>query len=203
MSRYTGPKGRINRALGINIYESAGAVRAFERRDYRPGMHGKRPAKTSSYGLALKEKKKIKHYYGLHEAQLRRMLALASKSPENTGEQLLVLCERRLDNVVRRAGFAKTRPQARQGVNHGHFRVNGRTVDIPSFLVKPGDVVSVAPRPAIAAFYRGILSSATAVVPDWIFVEAEPLRFAINSLPGAADVSLPVDVYSVIELLTR
>ena len=134
MSRYTGPKARINRRLGTLIYESNGASRGLERRPNPPGMHtrGRRP---SNYGAALMEKKKIKHYYGLGEKQLRRYFDKATHQKGNTGEQLLMLCERRLDNVIRRVGLTKTRCQARQGVAHGHFRVNGSKVDRPSFRV--------------------------------------------------------------------
>ena len=122
MARYHGPKARVNRRLGMLIYEGSGSARAFERRDSPPGMHtrGRRP---SNYGMALMEKQKIKHYYGLGERQLRRYFNNVSHKKGNTGEMLLILCERRLDNVIRRAGLAKTRPQARQGIVHGHFQV--------------------------------------------------------------------------------
>ena len=124
MARYHGPKARVNRRLGMLLYEDSGSARAYERRDTPPGMHtrGRRP---SNYGMALMEKQKIKHYYGLGERQLRRYFNNVSHKKGNTGEMLLILCERRLDNVIRRVGFTKTRPQARQGVAHGHFRVNG------------------------------------------------------------------------------
>ena len=111
MARYTGPKTRINRRLGAQIYESSGALRAMERRDTPPGMHT-RPRRTSNYGLALREKQKIKHYYGMGERQLRRYFDKASHMKGNTGEQLLVLCERRLDNVFWKAGFAPTPVQS-------------------------------------------------------------------------------------------
>lgn len=203
MSRYTRPKGRVNRALGMVIYENAGAVRAFERREHPPGMHGQRRGKLSEYGVAMREKKKIKHFYGLHERQLRRFFELAAKSPENTGKLLLVLCERRLDNVIRRAGFAVTRPQARQGIAHGHFRVNGIKVDIPSFLVKPGDTIAVAPRSHVQAIYRPLLHLSRSVVPDWLVLDAGSLVFQVVRLPDAGDVGLTVDVNRVVELLTR
>ena len=141
MGRYTGPKARINRRLKTMVYESSGASRAMERRENPPGMHtrGKRP---SAYGLALYEKQKIKHYYGLGERQLRRYYDKVTHLKGNTGEQLLLFCETRLDNVVRRAGFTKTRPQARQGIVHGHFQVNGIKVTKPSYQVRPGDVIT-------------------------------------------------------------
>jgi small subunit ribosomal protein S4 len=203
MSRYTESKAKVNRALGMVVYEKAGAVRALQRREYPPGMHGKRNTKKSTYGLAMQEKKKIKHFYGLHERQLVRFLTLASKSPENTGEQLLVLCERRLDNVIRRAGFCRTRPQARQGVNHGHFLVNGKPVNVCSYLVSPGDEITVSTKEHIRKIYRDLLTRPSGVVPDWLFVNAENVSFKIQYLPTAGDVALEVDVNRVIELLTR
>ena len=114
MGHYTGPKGRINRRLGAMVFESSGALRAAERRDFPPGMSQRR-RKASNYALALAEKQKIKYFYGLRERQLRRYFDKARHMKGNTGEQLLILCERRLDNVIRRAGFTLTRPQARQG----------------------------------------------------------------------------------------
>ena len=200
--KFTRPKAKVNRALGVTVYENRGALKAAERREHKPGMHGQRRGKVSEYGQAMLEKKKIKHYYGLHERQLVRFFALATRSPENTGEALLVLCERRLDNVVRRAGFALTRPQARQGVCHGHFRVNGRKVDIASYLVKPGDVVSVAPRKNLQPRYREVLTQGGHNA-DWLVTEPENLSFTVMRMPTASDVSLPVDVTKVIELLTR
>ena len=124
MGRYTGPKGRINRRIGAIVFENAGAVKALENRDTPPGQHTRR-RKLSVYGTALVEKQKIKFYYGLRQKVLRKYFDKARRLKGNTGEQLLILCERRLDNVVRRAGYCKTRPQARQGIAHGHFLVNG------------------------------------------------------------------------------
>lgn len=202
MSRYTRSKAKVNRALGVAVYENSGAIKALERREYKPGMHGLRRAKVSEYGQALLEKKKIRHYYGLHERQLIRFFQLATKSPQNTGEMLLILCERRLDNVVRRAGYARTRPQARQGVCHGHFRVNGRKVDVASYLVRPGDVISVTPRINVQAQYRRVVAEGLHNA-DWLASDLDTLSFTVTRLPTASDVSLPVDVTKVIELLTR
>jgi small subunit ribosomal protein S4 len=201
MGRYTGPKGTVNRALGVPVYESGGAVRALERRPQPPGMHVRR-RKVSNYGLALLEKKKIKHYYGVFERQLLRYFSVARRRPENTGEALLQLCERRLDNVVRRAGLARTRLQARQGLIHGHFQVNGRKVTRPGYLVRPGDVVSVKPRPSVQTLYR-TLSADGGPTADWLQVDPPALAVTVTRLPGAGDVGLPVDVNRVVEILTR
>lgn len=203
MAHYTGPKARVNRRLQALVYEDAGAGRAYERRDHPPGMHT-RSRRPSNYGLALHEKQKIKHYYGLGERQLRRYFSRATHMKGNTGEQLLMLCERRLDNVVRRAGFTKTRPQARQGIVHGHFQVNGTTVTKPSFMLRAGDVVTVRPRQNVLNLYRSIGEEAGSGEPlDWVSFDTETLRASMQGLPGPSDISLPVDVNVVVEFLSR
>ena len=202
MARYTGPKTRINRRLGAQIYESSGALRAMERRDAPPGMHT-RPRRTSNYGLALREKQKIKHYYGLGERQLRRFFDNVTRKKGNTGEELLMLCERRLDNVIRRTGFTKTRPQARQGIAHGHFQVNGIKVDKPSYLLRPGDVVTVRNRKNLLNLYRGVSADQAAEPLDWVAFDPETLRATVQGNPGPSDISLPVDVNMVVEFLSR
>lgn len=202
MGRYTGPKGRINRRLGTQVFEDSGSLKALERREYPPGM-AQRRRKVSTYGLALAEKQKIKYYYGLREKQLRKYFDKARRMKGNTGEQLLVLCERRLDNVVRRAGLTATRPQARQGVTHGHFRLNGRTVNKPSIFVRPGDVLTVRNRPNLQTLYRELVESNPAPQTDWISFEPANLEATVTNLPTAEDVSLPVDVGQVVAFLSR
>jgi small subunit ribosomal protein S4 len=202
MGRYTGPKARINRRLGFQVFESAGAMRASERKEYPPGM-AQRRRKATNYGLALIEKQKIKFYFGLREKNLRKYFDLARKMKGNTGEHLLTLCERRLDNVVRRAGLAHTRPQARQGVVHGHFQLNGRTVTKPSILVRAGDVITVKNRPNLKRVYREIADSVAATDCNWISCDREDLRAIVTSLPNFEDVSLPVDVGQVVAFLSR
>lgn len=202
MAHYTGPKARINRRLSSLIYESGGAVRALERRDQPPGMHV-RPRRPSNYGMALMEKQKIKHYYGLGERQLRRYFGKATRTKGNTGEELLILCERRLDNVVRRAGFACTRPQARQGIVHGHFQVNGVKVTKPSFSIRPGDVITLRNRDNLKNVYRSILTDHPPDTLDWITLDSENLQATVQGNPSASDISLPVDMNVVIEFLSR
>ncbi len=202
MARYTGPKARINRRLSSQVYESAGAVRAHERRDHPPGMRT-RVRRPSNYGAALMEKQKIKHYYGLGERQLRRYFDKAGRLKGNTGEQLLLLCERRLDNVVRRAGFTKTRPQARQGIVHGHFQVNGIKVTSPSYRIRAGDVVTVRPRVNLQNVYRSNVEEAQSESMEWLAVDRETLRATLQGLPGPSDISLPVDVNVVVEFMSR
>ena len=202
MARYTGPKARINRRLQQLIYENAGASRAMERRENPPGMHirGRRP---SNYGLALREKQKIKHYYGLGEKQLRRYFDKAGRMKGNTGEQLLMICERRLDNVVRRAGYTKTRPQARQGIAHGHFCVNGVKVTKPSYMLRPGDVITLRPRANLKTYYQSVQAEGSSEPVDWISFDGESLQATVQGLPGPSDISLPVDANTVVEFLSR
>jgi small subunit ribosomal protein S4 len=202
MSRYTGPKARINRRLGGMIFESAGAMRATDRRPQPPGMaQGNR--KLSKYGESMREKQKIKYYYGLGEKQLHRFYDKAQRQAGNTGENLLLLCERRLDSVVRLAGFAKTRPQARQGVNHGHFVLNGHRTDISSTLVKTGDVIYVKRKAQLTDMYREILNANGGESCDWLSVDTEKLQITVLRLPAKQDITLPVDVGVVVELLSR
>lgn len=202
MGRYTGPKARINRRLGFQVFESAGAIRASERKEYPPGM-AQRRRKTSNYGLALVEKQKIKFYYGFREKHLRRYFDKARRTKGNTGENLMILCERRLDNVVRRAGFTKTRPQSRQGIVHGHFLVNGRRVDRPSFVVKAGDRITVKNRPNLKQLYKELSEDAGDTSVSWINFDGSELTAIVTSLPTFDDVSLPVDVGQVVAFLSR
>ena len=139
----------------------------------------------------------------LREKQLRNNFDKARRVKGNTGEQLLILCERRLDNVVRRAGLALTRPQARQGIVHSHFQLNGRTVKSPSIVVRPGDVVTVRNRPNLKAMYKSLVEENASGHTDWINFEAGDLKATVTSLPSFEDVSLPVDVGQVVAFLSR
>jgi small subunit ribosomal protein S4 len=198
MARYTGPKARINRRFGAQLYESAGCMRAYEKRSEQPpGMHPK-ARRTSNYGTALSEKQKIKYYYGLGERQLRRYFDDAVRKKGNTGETLLLICERRLDNIIRRVGLAKTRPQARQGIVHGHFKINGVKVSSPSYMLRPGDV-----NEAIRNLYRGIIANNSPVPLDWVSLDSEGLKATVLGQPGPSDISLPVNANIVVEFLSR
>jgi len=202
MARYTGPKGRINRRFGAMLYEDNGAVKAFDKRKNPPGMHtrGRRP---STYGLGLREKQKIKYYYGVSEKQLRRYFDIAKHAKGNTGENLLLMCERRLDNVIRRVGLTKTRPQARQGAAHGHFTVNGRRVDIPSLQVRPGDVITVRSKEPLRNYYRGNLINSNTQGLEWASFDSDTMTITIQSMPTASDISLSVDRNVVVEFMSR
>ena len=204
MARYSGPKGRINRRLQTLIYENSGAVKALEKRGSQPpGMHT-RFRRPSNYGTALMEKQKIKHYYGLGERQLRRYFDKATAGKGNTGENLLLMCEQRIDNVVRRVGFCKTRPQARQGVSHGHFQVNGIKVDKPSYLLRPGDVISLRPRVNVLKMYQAIREQGVdGEGIEWVSFDSEKLVATVQGKPSPSDISLPVDANTVVEFLSR
>ena len=202
MGRYTGPKGRINRRLGVNVYESNGAIKALDRKEYPPGMH-KRRKKPTNYGLGLAEKQKIKFYYGLRDRQLKRYFAKARSMKGNTGEQLMVICERRLDNVVRRAGLASTRPQARQGIVHRHFQLNGVTVNKPGIMVRAGDVITLRKRPNVEALYKNIREGLTLPQNDWINYDEGSYSAIVTTIPSYSDVGLQVDVNQVVAFLSR
>lgn len=202
MGRYTGPKGRVNRRLGTMVFENAGAVKALERRNSPPGM-AERRRKLSVYGEALADKQRIKYYYGIREAQLRKYFDAAKARKGNTGDLLMVMCESRLDNVVRRAGFTVTRLQARQGIVHRHFQLNGRTVDKPSMFVKPGDVITLRNRPNLHKMYREIVEGSSRQPCDWIQFDAKELEARVMASPGASDVSLPVELGRVVAFMSR
>ena len=203
MGRYTGPKARVNRRFGAMLFENAGATRASDRRATPPGMHNRAGRRPSQYGAGLAEKQKIKYYYGLGERQLRRYFDDAVRKKGNTGETLLLLCERRLDNVVRRLGLAKTRPQARQGIVHGHFKVNGVKVTSPSFSLRPGDVIEIRSSEAVRNLYRGIIANNPPAPLEWVSLDTEGLRATMLGAPGPSDISLPVNANIVVEFLSR
>ncbi len=203
MARYTGPKTRVNRRYGALLFENAGVTRAYDKRkDSTPGMHPK-PRRSSNYGTALAEKQKIKYYYGLGERQLRRYYAEAVRRPGNTGELMLLICERRLDNIVRRAGLTKTRPQARQGITHGHILVNGKKVSSPSYICRVGDVIEVRGRETVRSLYRGIIANNAPTPIDWLAFDSEGLKVTVQGAPGPSDISLPVNANIVVEFLAR
>ena len=141
MARYTGPRVRVSRRIGFNVFENRKGDKALQDRPYPPGENGRKRARETDYGTQLKEKQKVRYMYGVLEKQFRNYYKEATRMNGITGENLLILLESRLDNVIYRAGFASTRPQARQLVSHRHFKLNGKFVDVPSHQVKPGDVI--------------------------------------------------------------
>ena len=209
MARYKDPVCRLCRREGMKLYLKGERCQtdkcAIERRNFPPGQHGKdRRPRMLGYGLQLREKQKLRRVYGILESQFRRYFERAAVRKGVTGELLLQFLERRLDNVVYRMGLATSRPQARQFVRHGHFQVNGRKVNIPSFLVKPGDVVDVRQgsreMPALLA-NRQTTSHQT--VPSWIDADRDNLSAKILSSPQRQEIALPIQEQLVVELYSK
>ncbi len=174
---------------------------AFERRDSPPGMNTMRRGKLTEYGLHLREKQKVKHYYGVLERQFRKYFKRAERAKGNTGEVLMSLLERRLDNVVCRLGLGQSRAQARLFVSHGHVTVNGRRVDVPSYLARPGDVIRVKDSRKSTQLAQANLAEAGHEVPDFLsLIEGPPPEGHVLRLPEAEDVSIPVQTQLIVEL---
>src|SRR6185436_5817099 len=177
---------------------------AIERRNYPPGQHGQGRPKFSEYAVQLREKQKVKRLYGLLEGQFRRYFEMAERSRGITGETLLQLLERRLDNMVYRIGFATSRAEARQLVRHGHFTVNGKRVDIPSFLVKPGQTVSVRERSRkVVRIVEALDQAERRGVPEWLEVTKDTFSGLVKTLPRRADLTMPVNEQLVVELYSK
>jgi len=206
MAKFTGPKGKLVRRFGVNIFDNPKYDRLLERRDSKPGQHGtsQMRRKVSDYGLQLVEKQKLRCTYGLLEKQFRRLFHLASQQKGVTGDNLLTLLETRLDNIAYRAGLGSTRMQARQMVNHGHLDVNGRRVDIPSCRLKAGDVVTVADREVsrrLAARY--LEENPRFLGVSWLQVDREAMQVTVSHLPAREEISSPVNEQLVIELYSK
>jgi small subunit ribosomal protein S4 len=168
-------------------------------------MHQFRRGKPSEYAVRLREKQKVKRYYGVYERQFRKYYQEATRRPGNTGDALMSLLERRLDNVITRLGFATSRPQARQMITHGHVMVNGRKLDIPSYLVRPGDQIQMKDRDHSRKLaVENLAAGSGPPVPEWLDrMSTEPPEGRVSRLPSAQDVGLPVNSQLIIELLSR
>ena len=179
---------------------------AVDRRPFAPGMHGNgRNRKLSEYGMQLREKQKTKHYYGVSESQFHRYYLMASRKKGVTGENLLSILETRLDNVAYRLGFGMSRPEARQLVNHGHFTVNGKKVNIPSFLVKPGDVVEVAEKSRASVKFKRLTGEDAIMVtlPQWLEREKNTLKGTVTKMPAREDIDMPIEEHLIVELYSK
>ena len=207
MARYTGPKCKLSRREGIDLFLKS-ARRSLESKcklDSKPGQHGRTSgARTSDYGLQLREKQKVKRMYGVMEKQFRKYFAEAERRKGNTGEQLIQLLESRLDNVVYRMGFGSTRAEARQLVSHRAIELNGHTADIPSMLVKSGDVVAVREKSKSQARIRESMDLASGLgIPQWVDVDAAKLTGTFKQVPDRADVARDINESMVVELYSR
>ncbi|AEM79576.1 SSU ribosomal protein S4P [Thermoanaerobacter thermohydrosulfuricus] len=206
MGRYIGPTCRLCRREGMKLYLKGDKCYTDKcpvaRRGYAPGQHGQEKKKLTNYGMQLREKQKLKRYYGVLERQFVRYYEEAERMKGITGENLLQLLERRLDNVVYRLGFAASRPQARQLVSHGHIEVNGKKVDIPSFLVKPGDVISVREKSRSMELIKNNLE-VSRNVPDWLELNKDAFEGRVVSLPRREHIDLPIQEHLIVELYSK
>ncbi|HKJ55858.1 MAG TPA: 30S ribosomal protein S4 [Nitriliruptoraceae bacterium] len=201
MARYTGPATKKSRRLGVDL---KGNDKNFDKRPFPPGDHGRGRIKESEYLLQLREKQKARYYYGVLEKQFRRYYEEASRRTGLTGENLLVILETRLDNVVFRGGFARTRREARQLVSHKHVSVNGRTVNIPSYAVKVGDVVEIRERARNSAAVLGSLELyGRWEMPGWIESDPSAHQIKILSMPERAMIDAPVQEQMIVELYSK
>ena len=203
MARYTGPRLRISRRFGLPIF---GPSKYLERRDYGPGMHGPKSGrrKVTDYGLGLLEKQKMRYYYGLMEKQFRGVYEKAISRRGVTGEIMLQILETRLDNVVFHIGFGNTRAQARQMVCHGHVRVNGRKVSIPSYALKVNDVIEVKDTTASKQMAtRSLESSTSRVVPDWLMLDKTAMKATVMRVPTRDEIKPIANEQTIVEFYSR
>ncbi len=210
MGRYIGPWVKLDRRFGVVVSGKRSAPRILQRRNFPPGQHGRikgRRRKLSEYGIRLMEKQKLKYLYGgLREKQFKRYFDLAAKSKENTGDVLLQLLERRLDNVVYRLGFAVTRRQARQLVVHGHILVNGEKVNVPHYEVEPGDIIEIKPSSRDIPFVKENLENIDPrSVPEWLELDKDNFRGKVLKNPEnvAEYLEVPVNVQYIIEFYSK
>jgi small subunit ribosomal protein S4 len=209
MARYTGPVCRLCRREDMKLFLKGERCYTdkcgYERRSYPPGQHGQsRRKKRSDYGEQLREKQKVKRLYGIAERQFRGYFFKATRMKGVAGENLIQLLERRLDNVVYRMGFASDHAEARQLVRHGHFSVNGKKVNIPSYLVRPRDVVQVRDASkTIARIGEALAAVDRRGVPQWIELDKDGMRGGIKQLPAREDVTLPIREQLIIELYSK
>ena len=208
MARYTGPACRLCRREGTKLFLKGD--RCFsdkcsvDKRQYAPGQHGQNKPRLTEYGVQLREKQKVKRMYGLLEQQFAGTMAKASRMKGRAGENLLQLLERRLDNVVFRLGFATSRAEARQLVQHGHFAVNGRTVTIPSFIVRPNNKIVLRESSRQIARIVGALEALESrAIPGWLEIEKESFTGTVKALPVREDVTMPIEEQLIVELYSR
>ena len=205
MARYTGPKVRLSRRLSTNIFENEKGRKALDRRPFPPGAHGRTRRRNagSEYLAQLQEKQKAKYIYGVLEKQFKKTYNEALRLQGPTGENLLILLETRLDNVAYRAGWASTRPQARQFVNHGLIQVNGKRVDIPSYRVRKGDVVSLSPKAANMIVIQHNLDVLDRTVVGWLEIGEGGKQVTVRDLPQREHIDVPVRESLIVELYSK
>ena len=208
MARYTGAVCRLCRREGQKLFLKGERCYTdkcgLTRRAYAPGQHGQGRKKLSGYGLQLREKQKARRYYGVLEGQFRHYFELANKKAGVTGENLLAILESRLDNVVYRLGFGTSRPEARQLVRHGHFTVNGKKVNIPSYLVKVGDVIAIKEESKNSEKIKNVLEiTASRIVPKWLDLDNNTLTGKVVAVAEREDIDLPLEEHLIVELYSK
>lgn len=204
MARYTGPKVKISRRLNMNVYENAKGERALERRPYPPGEHGRaRRRQPSEYQVQLQEKQKVKFIYGVLEKQFRNIYKEANRAKGVTGDNLMSMLELRLDNIVYRAGWASTRPQARQFVNHGLIDVNGSRLDIPSYRARKGDRISIRQNKRELIVIRHNMDTLDRLTPAWLAAADGGFEVTVSDVPTRAQIDIDVREQLIIELYSK
>jgi small subunit ribosomal protein S4 len=201
VARYTGPVCKRCRRARTQLCQKKRC--AVDRRPYPPGEHGRGRVRESDYQVQLREKQKLRAMYGVLEKQFRRYYEEAARRPGITGEYLLQMLEQRLDNVVWRSGLAATRPQARQLVNHGHFKVNGKKVDIPSYQVRPGEVITIKDRSQDLIVIQHSVDTQDRLVPDWMSVNADDRQITINDHPRRDQIDTDINEQLIVELYSK
>lgn len=206
MARYTGPSCRLCRREGQKMFLKGercySSKCALDKRSYAPGQHGQGRKKVSDYGLQLREKQKAKRFYGLLETQFRNYFEKAERRKGQTGENLLIMLETRLDNAVYRMGFASSRKEARQLVCHGHFTLNGKKADIPSLEVKAGDVIKVKEKSTSSPKFKEVREMSIST-PSWISVDADKLEGKVLAIPTRGEIDTPVAEHLIVELYSK
>lgn len=208
MARYTGPACKLCRREGKKLFLKGDRCYtskcAIERRSYAPGQHGQNRKKISGYGLQLRAKQSARRYYGVAEGQFHKYFLMAERKEGVTGTNLLQICESRLDNIVYTAGFASSRAQARQLVNHAHFTVNGHKVDIPSYLTKPGDVVAVKDTSKTTDEFKALVeANSSRPVPKWLDANKDAMSAKVVALPEREEIATPVEEHLIVEFYSK
>lgn len=207
MARYTGPVCRLCRREGLKLYLKGDRCYtdkcAISRRNYAPGQHGHGRKKVTNYGTQLREKQKVRRYYGVSESQFIKYFEMADKMSGITGENLLKVLESRFDNIIYRLGLSTSRAEARQLVVHGHFTVNGKKADIPSMLIKVGDVIQVKEKSRSSIKFKDLVENHKSTAPQWLQIDPENYSGKVIAEPGREDIELPIEEHLIVEWYSK
>lgn len=207
MSRYTGPVCRLCRREGLKLYLKGDKCYTdkcpVSKRNFPPGQHGQGRKKVTEYGLQLREKQKVRRFYGIQESQMKKYFIMADKMEGITGENLLRFLELRLDNIVYRMGFASSRAEARQLVTHGHFIINGQKVDIPSYLLSVGDTLEVKGKSKNSPKFKELVADHRGSTVRWLEASPEELKGKVVAEPAREEIDIPVEEHLIVELYSR